>query len=60
MGLSVSDSIRILLTKVAREKTFPFDLMPNDETAETLRRSRRGEDVYEAKDLAALFKALDI
>jgi DNA-damage-inducible protein J len=60
MGLSVSDSIRMLLTKIAREKAFPFDLVPNAETAETLRRSQRGEDVHEVKDLKALFKALDI
>jgi len=36
MGLTVSDACRILLTKVAQEKQFPFDLnAPNSETAQT-------------------------
>jgi DNA-damage-inducible protein J len=33
MGLSVSDVVRLLLKRVAREKTVPFDLrIPNAET----------------------------
>ena len=33
MGLTISDACRILLTKVAKEKQFPFDLRtPNTET----------------------------
>jgi DNA-damage-inducible protein J len=60
MGLTVSDAMRILLTKVAREKGLPFDLTPNALTAETLRKSERGEDVHYAKDEAALFKDLGI
>jgi DNA-damage-inducible protein J len=60
MGLTVSDAVRILLTKVAREHALPFDLTPNALTAETLRRSERGEDVHHARDAAALFKDLGI
>jgi DNA-damage-inducible protein J len=60
MGLTVSDAVRILLTKVAKEKALPFDLTPNALTAETLRKSERGEDVHYAKDAAALFKDLGI
>lgn len=60
MGLTVSDAVRILLTRVARDEAFPFDLTPNALTAETLRKSERGEDVHHAKDAKALFKALDI
>ena len=33
---------------------------PNELTAKTLRKSKRGEDVYHAKDAADLFKQLDI
>jgi DNA-damage-inducible protein J len=60
MGLTVSDAVRILLTKVAREKALPFDLTPNTTTVETLRRSERGEDLHHARDAEALFKELEI
>jgi DNA-damage-inducible protein J len=60
MGLTVSDAVRILLTKVARENALPFDLTPNALTAETLRKSERGEDVHHAADSAALFEDLGI
>ncbi len=60
MGLTVSDAMRILLTKIAREKKLPFDLTPNNLTAETLRKSELGEDVHYAKNEAELFKDLDI
>lgn len=61
MGLTVSDVVRIALTKIATEKALPFDLrVPNKLTAETLAKSERGEDVYHAKDAADLFKQLGI
>ena len=60
MGLTVSDAMRILLTKVAKEKAFPFDLTPNTLTADTMRKSKHGEDVHYAKDADGLFKDLGI
>jgi DNA-damage-inducible protein J len=60
MGLTVSDAVRIMLTRVARDEALPFDLTPNALTAETLRKSELGEDVHYAKDAEALFKDLDI
>jgi DNA-damage-inducible protein J len=61
MGLTVSDVVRIALTKIAREKALPFDLStPNKLTAETLAKSERGEDVHHAKDAADLFDKLGI
>jgi len=61
MGLTVSDVVRIALTKIAREKALPFDMhIPNQETADTLRKSERGEDVHHAKDAADLFEQLGI
>lgn len=61
MGLTVSDVIRISLTKIAKEKALPFDLrVPNQLTAETLERSERGEDVHQAKDAEDLFEQLGI
>jgi DNA-damage-inducible protein J len=33
MGLSVSDAIRLLMVRIAREKALPFDIkVPNEET----------------------------
>ena len=61
MGLSVSDLIRIVLTKVAKEKALPFDLrVPNALTSATLAKSERGEDVHHAKDAKDLFEQLGI
>lgn len=42
MGMSVSDAIRIMLTKVAREHTLPFDIRPNAETVAAMEEARRG------------------
>jgi DNA-damage-inducible protein J len=43
MGLSVSDAVRVLLTRVAAEKALPFDLkVPNAETAAAMREARKG------------------
>jgi DNA-damage-inducible protein J len=61
MGLSVSDVVRIALTKIAREKALPFEMrVPNKLTAETLTKSERGQDVYHAKDAVDLFNQLGI
>lgn len=61
MGLTVSDVVRIALTKIAHEKTLPFEMrVPNTLTAETLARSERGEDVHHAKDADDLYKQLGI
>ena len=44
MGLTVSDALRLLLVKVAKEKTLPFaPLVPNEETVEAMRAARRGD-----------------
>ena len=43
MGLTVSGALRLLLTKVAHEKTLPFaPLVPNAVTIEAMREARRG------------------
>lgn len=61
MGLTISDVIRIALTKIAKEKALPFEMrVPNALTAETLAKSDRGEDVYHAKDANDLFGQLGI
>jgi DNA-damage-inducible protein J len=60
LGLSVSDLMRITLTRVAKEGAIPFDLNPNKLTRETLRKSARGEEVHKAKDADDLFDQLGI
>ncbi len=61
MGLTVSDVVRIVLTKVAKEKALPFEMrIPNKVTAATLQKSERGEDIHHAKDANDLFDQLGI
>jgi DNA-damage-inducible protein J len=44
MGLTVSDAVRMLLTRVAREKALPFEpLVPNAETIAAIKEARRGK-----------------
>ena len=44
MGLTVSDAFRLLMVKIARERTLPFaPLVPNEETIEAMKAARRGE-----------------
>jgi DNA-damage-inducible protein J len=56
MGLTVSDAFRIMLTRVAREKTLPFDpLVPNAETIEAMKEARRGKlETVTLSDLQAV------
>ncbi|MFZ0392699.1 MAG: type II toxin-antitoxin system RelB/DinJ family antitoxin [Terracidiphilus sp.] len=60
MGLTVSDVMRIVLTRVANENALPFDLKPNKLTRETMRKTARGEDVHRAKNVRDLFRQLEI
>ena len=44
MGLTVSDAVRLLLTKVAHERQLPFDpLVPNAKTVKAMKEARRGK-----------------
>jgi DNA-damage-inducible protein J len=43
MGLSVSDAVRVLLTRVAVEKALPFEVkVPNAATAAAMQEARQG------------------
>ena len=43
MGLTVSDAVRLLLVRVARDKALPFEpLTPNAETIAAIREARLG------------------
>jgi DNA-damage-inducible protein J len=58
MGLTVSDAFRLLLVRVAAEKTLPFEIRtPNAKTISAMKAARRGELVTAgrpAKLLASL------
>jgi DNA-damage-inducible protein J len=60
MGLTVSDVMRIVLTRVANEHTLPFDLRPNKLTLETMRKTAQGVEVHQAEDAADLYDKLGI
>jgi len=58
MGLTVSDAVRLLLTKVAKEHALPFDpLIPNAETVEAMKEARRGK-LQSFEDVDALMADL--
>ena len=56
MGLTVSDAVRLLLTRIAREKALPFSpLLPNAPTIAAMKEARGGnlpqfEDVQSLLD----------
>lgn len=61
MGLTLSDFVRIGLTRVVSERGLPFEMrVPNRLTVETLTRSECGEDMHQAKDADSLFDELGL
>ncbi len=60
MGLTVSDAIRIVLTRVANEEALPFDLKPNKLTRATMRKTALGKEVHRAKNASDLYHKLGI
>jgi len=44
MSLTVSDAVRLLLTRVARDRALPYaPLVPNAETVEAMKEARAGK-----------------
>ena len=44
MGLTISDAVRMLLTRVAHDHALPFDpLVPNNKTMAAIRQARAGK-----------------
>jgi DNA-damage-inducible protein J len=61
MGLTVSDVVRIVLTKIAKEKALPFDMrIPNERTIKVIASSEQGVDVHQVKNANELFNELGI
>ncbi|MEQ1559059.1 MAG: type II toxin-antitoxin system RelB/DinJ family antitoxin [Methyloglobulus sp.] len=43
MGLTVSDAVRLMLTRIAHDHELPFDVLsPNTETVAAMREARQG------------------
>ena len=58
MGLTVSDAVRLMLTKVAREHALPFDpLIPNATTIAAMKEARAG-NLPRANSIPELMAAL--
>lgn len=61
IGLTVSDAVRLMLTRVAREKALPFDpLIPNEVTIAAMKEAREAKlEKVTLDDLQAVFDAND-
>jgi DNA-damage-inducible protein J len=61
MGLTVSDAVRLMLTRVAHEKALPFEpLVPNDKTIAAMKAARAGKlEAVTLGDLQAVIDAGD-
>lgn len=58
MGLTVSDAVRLMLTRVVREHALPFDpLIPNPATVAAMMEARAG-NLPQAKNVEELKTAL--
>ena len=58
IGLTVSDAVRLMLTRVAREKALPFEpLIPNRATIAAMKEAREGK--LETVTLDDLQSAID-
>ena len=58
MGLTVSDAVRLMLTRVAHDKALPFEpLVPNAATIAAMKAAREGK--LETVTLAELQAVLD-
>lgn len=59
MGLTVSDAVRLLLTKIAHEHELPFDpLIPNATTIAAMQEARSG-NLPRVNSIADLIAALN-
>ena len=60
LNISMSEAISIYLTQVALHKGIPFDVkIPNELTANALRKSEEGKDLNEVGSVGELFQGLE-
>ena len=61
MGLTVSDVMRMTLTRVAKERRLPFDAqIPNATTRKAIDDATQGRDITRHDNAAAMYKKLGI
>ncbi len=60
IGLTTSDAVRILMTRIAKTKAFPLELIPNTLTEQTISQSEQGIDVHKSKNIDDLYEQLGI
>ena len=61
LGLSASETIRLLYRKIKLQRGLPFDVrIPNELTTRRLRRSRTGKDTRRFATKQELCAALDL
>ena len=60
LGLTFSQGVMLYLKQVILHKGIPFELnIPNELTAQTLRKSEAGKDLHTVSSVDELFKELD-
>ncbi|CAA9508437.1 MAG: Antitoxin DinJ (binds YafQ toxin) [uncultured Sphingomonadaceae bacterium] len=60
MGLTVSDAVRLMLTRVAHDKVLPFEpFRPNAKTIAAMEAARRGDDFKDFDTVEALMADLN-
>ena len=58
LGISPTEAIRIFYRQITLRRGLPFAVaVPNECTAATIQKSRRGEDVQEFESLDAMFES---
>ena len=60
LNISLSEAISMYLTQVTLHNGIPFEIkIPNELTAETIRKSEAGEEIHQVKNVDELFKELE-
>ncbi len=60
LNISMSEAISIFLTQVTLKRGIPFDItLPNELTADTLKKSEDGRNLHKVSSVNKLFKELD-
>lgn len=59
MGLTISDAVRILLTRIAREKKMPLELLTSNTTTIAAMEEARTGNLPRVHSIKALFKELN-
>ena len=58
LGLTPTEAIRIFYRQISLRGGLPFPIeIPNELTASTLEKSRRGEDIQKYESVEAMFKS---